>query len=709
MDRRTAIRARQWAMALRAGEDWQRRLPEIRKAWDDIRQRGPIGADTPQRVAKFVARETLRSATGILDPADPRFLGIERRFGPTLDYDYTPPRALAQAVGKSIARLVETDGNAGAVSGFATGFMVSTRLLMTNWHVYPDASEAKGTSAQFAYEYRGATLQDGVIFALRPDDFFYSTEALDLALVAVDAINEDGAARKAFSFIRLIPSEGKILKGQPVNMIGYPDGLPKTYVFKNNPLIDVGQDTLAYLTDSDGGSSGSGDFNNMWELIGLHHRGVPRMVNGEVQLKGGGTWHEGMSSEDIDWVANEGIRVSSIVKHVRDLGAKAPSPFIDELLSTAVDPVGEESRDMTGARMIMPIDPAASAGAVQMSFSGPVTINIAAGAALIPAAVPAPIPASDSGSPAPGAEANIRFDPDYDSRPGYKPDFLAGFTVPHPKASAGRAGEMLTDGGAELVLKYHHYSLAMNKIRRLQMWSAVNVDYEETARQWFKKRTSFGTDHWIPDPRIPAKYQILGPEAYDPSKSLQRGHIVRREDSAWGTDKANQEFSNSDTFHWTNCTPQHGGFNESSYAVGDGTSYKGLWGALENQIQALAQQSDEMKLIVLGGPVLNNDKDKAYDWGYGPIQIPMKFWKVVLAVEADALSSYGFLLDQTQAFRDLGFERLNFGQFEKYQVPIADIAALAGVDFDDIVLSKDVLAGKSSVKLNDGGPITKKN
>jgi endonuclease G, mitochondrial len=163
--------------------------------------------------------------------------------------------------------------------------------------------------------------------------------------------------------------------------------------------------------------------------------------------------------------------------------------------------------------------------AVQMNFSGSVTINIAA-TPVAPALV-----VTASADALPGQEAAIRFDPDYDNRTDYDPDFL-GTPVPPPHTSAGRLPEMLKEGARELVLPYHNYSLAMNRDRRLQMWSAVNVDYSESARRWFGERDSFGSDKWIPDPRIPAKYQIMDAEAYEPSRSLQRGHMVRRDDAA---------------------------------------------------------------------------------------------------------------------------------------------------------------------------------
>jgi endonuclease G len=686
MNRREIIRQGEWDMALAAGREWQARLGEINAQIAKIQTQGPRGADTPARVGKFLGRELARTRSSSAAPGDPSFIGLERRFGPTLDYEYIPPPE-AQAVNRSVARLVEIADGGTSISAFATGFMVSPRLLMTNWHVFEERDWAQGVSAQFGYEYRGVVLQPGAAFELQPDQFFHADRERDFALVAVQTRNRDDQALAPFGFTRLIPGEGKILVGHGVNMIGYPGGMPKTYVIKNNPLVTVNDLTVQYLTDSDEGASGSPAYNPMWELIALHHRSVPKMENGRVLLKNNaGYWVPGTPTDDVDWIANEGIRISVIVSRLRQLLSEQPHPLLAELLETAVDPVGSEIQARGETAMQNPPVPLDRAP-IQMNFSAPVTIHITQAAVPQPAAVNG---AAQTGvSVVPGEEAAIRFDPDYDNRPGYDPTFLEGFDIPHPKASAVRLGEMLKEGDAELVLKYHNYSLAMNAQRRLQMWSAVNVDYSEGARKWFDGRKSFGSDKWIADPRIPAKFQIMDPEAYQPSKSLQRGHMVRRDDGAWGKSRKTQEYGNSDTFHWTNCTPQHGGFNQSDHFPGDGTHYEGLWGALENKVVAVAQRADGKRLIVFSGPVLDPEDD-TWTWGFGDVQIPMKFWKVVLAVEAGKLGAYGFVLDQTQAFRDLGFERLRFGKFEHKQEPLAKISKLAGVDFDPRVIAADV-------------------
>ena len=700
-------------MSLEAGAAWEQDKPALDDKTKRVLLRGPIGADSSERIERFVRRE--RSRSRVLDAAtDLSMLGFERRFGPTLDYQVTPPDAAAQRVGISVARLVELP-MAGPPIGFATGFMVSPRLLLTNWHVFEDASQAEGVAAQFGYEYLGSTLQFGSMFQLEPARFFVSDKALDFALVAVAPLANDGATLEASGFIRPIAATGKILAGHSVHLIAHPAGQPKTYVVKNNPLVSIEPQVLRYLTDSDEGASGAPAFNPMWELVALHHRAVPKMVAGKVMRKDGGVWTQGMNPNDIDWLANEGIRVSSLVTRWGELARTAGTAgYLDELLSGTADPLGGNPSPVSVPTSTSPF---LLTGAPQMNndqtpvfplppnftFTGPVTINV-----ISSATAPAAAPTTALGTAGPGLEVGIRFDPRYDKRKGYQDNFLAGLVIPMPSTRATRLSEMLLDGaGKELVLPYRHFSLAMNKERRLQMWSAVNVSYVEAQRQWFGDRDAFGDDRWLPDPRIPAEYQLMDPDAYAPSRSLQRGHIVRRDDSAWGMSSIDQEYSNSDTFHWTNCTPQHGGFNQSSYPIPGSQkkkSYPGIWGGLENKIAALIKKTPSQKAIIFGGPVLD-PADQAYDWGMGPVQIPMSYWKVVIASDAQGAKAYGFVLDQTQAFDDLGFERLNFGKYEIYQRPLTEISDLCEVEFPPNILSIDVRADGKSIELGESDEI----
>jgi V8-like Glu-specific endopeptidase len=69
-----------------------------------------------------------------------------------------------------------------------------------------------------------------------------------------------------------------------VYVIGYPGGRELAFSFQDNELLDhegppagtppiAGVVRLHYRAPTEGGSSGSPVFNEMWDVIGLHHLG----------------------------------------------------------------------------------------------------------------------------------------------------------------------------------------------------------------------------------------------------------------------------------------------------------------------------------------------------------------------------------------------------------------------------------------------------
>jgi endonuclease G len=239
-----------------------------------------------------------------------------------------------------------------------------------------------------------------------------------------------------------------------------------------------------------------------------------------------------------------------------------------------------------------------------------------------------------------------------------------------------------------LLLKYHHFSLVMNKKRRLQMWSAVNVDYSEERRDG-RSRKEFGTDKWINDPRIPLKSQITDEEFYKPAGKIDRGHIVRREDNAWGDSPDEIEYGNSDTFHWLNCTPQHEAFNQENPRGYNGQ--KGIWGQFEGYITKQLMNG-EKRCCILAGPALLA-KDPSADFGLGRIQYPIHFWKVVITAEKSGngspeLKAHGFIFSQADVVKDFGIEFMP-GTFARYQRKLSDITNLTGVEFHQSLHAAD--------------------
>jgi hypothetical protein len=79
-------------------------------------------------------------------------------------------------------------------------------------------------------------------------------------------------------------------------------------------------DFIQYQTDTEPGSSGSPVYNDQWEVTALHHSGVPRTDDqGRILRRDGRIWQGGDGDDAIDWISNEGVRISAILKHLATL------------------------------------------------------------------------------------------------------------------------------------------------------------------------------------------------------------------------------------------------------------------------------------------------------------------------------------------------------------------------------------------------------
>ncbi|WP_436770714.1 trypsin-like serine peptidase [Yinghuangia sp. YIM S09857] len=217
-------------------------------------------------------------------------------------------------------------GLGGRVQPAATGFLVAPRLLLTNHHVFPDAAGTLDAFVEFGAE---AGLDDmpapTVRFTFTPDVFFFADEHLDYALVALAPGADGRNAGDLFGWNRLDPAEGKLVVGDPVNIVGHPSGRLKEIAVRDNELLVRLDDFLHYKTDTEPGNSGSPVFNDQWEVVALHHRGVPQTDDqGRTLNVDGGVWTAAQGDAAVAWIANEGARTSSVVRH---LTAHTPPEF----------------------------------------------------------------------------------------------------------------------------------------------------------------------------------------------------------------------------------------------------------------------------------------------------------------------------------------------------------------------------------------------
>ncbi len=244
-------------------------------------------------------------------------LGNERTIN-TRDFLNASFTELALAVARFVGRII-IKASPNMELGYGTGFMISPNLMLTNNHVFQSKQAAKFSLMEFDYQLdRFNKPLPSVFFEFDPDAFFMTDTDLDFSLVAVRPIGTDGKTKLSdYGWTRLIGEEGKILKGENVNIIQHPGGDYKKLVLRNNELIDLFDTYFHYITDTEQGSSGAPVLNDQWEVVALHHSGVPRVENGNIMTTDDRIWLDGMDENLIDWVANEGIRTSSLIKFIK--------------------------------------------------------------------------------------------------------------------------------------------------------------------------------------------------------------------------------------------------------------------------------------------------------------------------------------------------------------------------------------------------------
>ncbi|MFE5678096.1 trypsin-like serine peptidase [Streptomyces erythrochromogenes] len=283
--------------------------------------------DTPERIASRANRLLERGGippTAAVESVHAEALDLpetlERVIGLTKDlqpWSFLPRGARAAA---TVARISILRG--GLERPHGTGFLVSPRLLLTNHHVLPDEATARRCFLEFNAQVTIDNAPDAAIrFTFDPDTFFTADRHLDYALVAVVPAADGALAGEKFGWNRLSIQQGKLVQNEPVNVIGHPMGRLKEIALRDNALVQRLDDFLHYRTDTEPGNSGSPVFNDQWEVVALHHMGVPNTdAQGRILRKDGQLWRSGIDSDDtVDYVSNEGARTSSVLKHLAAL------------------------------------------------------------------------------------------------------------------------------------------------------------------------------------------------------------------------------------------------------------------------------------------------------------------------------------------------------------------------------------------------------
>ncbi len=241
------------------------------------------------------------------------------------------------------------------------------------------------------------------------------------------------------------------------------------------------------------------------------------------------------------------------------------------------------------------------------------------------------------------------------SRTGFNELFLsAPISVPCLKDEVEQ--DVVKLNGSHLI-PYTHFTVCLSKSRRMARFVAWNIDGEHIKK--VRRPDDFDFD-----PRIDPEYQI-GNDVYVDNR-LDRGHIARRADLAWGHGGEAKQ-ATTDSFYFTNVAPQHQAFNQSSRG--------GLWGQLENAIFDEVDIQD-LRVSVMGGPVL-----KAMDPVYREIQIPRSFWKLIAYVEAGESTPKirAFIISQDDLLNDI--EALELDEFRVWQVSVSELESRTHLEF----------------------------
>ncbi|MET3115754.1 V8-like Glu-specific endopeptidase [Pedobacter sp. CG_S7] len=201
----------------------------------------------------------------------------------TLDVNYLEKGVLAS---KSVCRIHINSVN--GLEGFGTGFLIAAHILITNNHVLPSSTYAEYSLAEFNFEIGTNDLPLSLkIFRFKPLKLFYTNEELDYSIIWVEEQAANGSGYLAeFNYLKLNPNLGKTKEGNYVSIIQHPDGKMKKVAIRQNEVTNLSLPKfIRYVTDTKSGSSGAPVFNDNWEVVAVHHAGIPRYNADEDRCK----------------------------------------------------------------------------------------------------------------------------------------------------------------------------------------------------------------------------------------------------------------------------------------------------------------------------------------------------------------------------------------------------------------------------------------
>lgn len=586
-----------------------------------------------------------------------------------------------------------------------TGCIVGSNLIMTNRHVAAIFADGLGDRRlAFKAEQKagidflrergrdtGPTLMVKRVVLIHP--------YWDMALLEVENIGE----RKP---MKLSVADVADLDGHEIVIIGFPAFDPRNDAAEQDKLFDSVYGVKRLQPGQLHGRANTESFGKMLSaaahdcstLGGNSGSAVFDLATGDVlALHFGGRYQEKNYAVPAFELARDGHVVDAGVQFAGNPTGGTP-PWSDWW--TRTDTEGTDGDAQTASQAQTPAmtatKPAPPNGPMQITTAGgtvaieiPLHITVRLGSPSTPAAARESV-ATEGVAGADMTEALVEpfRDTDYKSRKGYDDNFL-GVKLPMPDAADATVLAPVLQGGS--VLHYQNFSIKMHAARRLALVTASNVTADpklkkpEKGKDYTRKGLS-GLDandqeRWFTDPRMDEKFQLPDVFFTKDRGAFDKGHIVRRDDVAWGTSYAALRRANGDSYHVTNCSPQVAGFNRSANGEEN-------WGDLENHV--LSSAADE-KLTLFAGPVLDPSDTVFVGAGGGGTKIrakiPVRFWKVIVAPVQGGIASFGFVLEQDLS--KVEFEFVVADEFVPHMYPLSDIEAMTGVKFPSVVRDAD--------------------
>lgn len=189
------------------------------------------------------------------------------------------------------------------------------------------------------------------------------------------------------------------------------------------------------------------------------------------------------------------------------------------------------------------------------------------------------------------------------------------------------------------MIDYTGFTVSFNADKRQPNYVAWELTDEETEGE-VPRRTKFLTDYRVKGCATDADYRRSG---YD------RGHMAPAADMKWS------EKAMDDCFYFTNICPQDRNLNS------------GAWGKLEAKCRQWAKRYGS--LVIVCGPVLTDAMPKTI--GPDKVPVPQRFFKVVLARDANPPMAIGFIMNNGRVE----------GGMQQAAVTVDEVERVTGFDF----------------------------